>query len=103
MSDIGLILHDERHIAFFKARGRTKATLATLQIQGKIQSRVAAFESLYRHDNCLGFYGFRRPVFHSKLAFELSYNPAFMCHQNIVLLLLGALRVYSYCNEKKNA
>ena len=42
------------------------------------------------HDNCLGFYGFRRPVFHSKLAFELSYNPAFMCHQNIVLRLLGA-------------
>ena len=41
------------------------------------------------HDNCLGFYGFRRPVFHSKLAFELSYNPAFMCHQNIVLRLLG--------------
>ena len=55
-----------------------------------LQLATYATAACLAHDNCLGFYGFRRPVFHSKLAFELSYNPAFMCHQNIVLGRLGA-------------
>ena len=47
------------------------------------QTTTRVYTSSSAHDNCPGFYGLRRPVFHSELAFELSYNPAFMCHQNI--------------------
>ena len=67
-----------------------------LQAACLLQLATYATAACLAHDNCLGFYGFRRPVFHSKLAFELSYNPAFMCHQNIVLRLLGRAASFEY-------
>lgn len=45
------------------------------------------------HDNCPGFYGLRRPVFHSGYMTAQKPNPAFMSHQNIGCATIAVLEL----------